>query len=299
MWACVRAGIGAACVLLATAAAKAQEERTLQSGPFKRSYTLLGEEPGRPKPLILALHGNTGSGLQFMRNGEWARLVVGGEMVIAFPDGLNRGWADGRPDSEFRGRRPPASTDDVAFLVQLVGELVKQEIAERRRIYVAGISNGGMMALRLICDRPDLFAAAAVVVASMPESTAPRCRPSRPIPVMIMNGTQDTLVPDQPTPGQFLGTEGTAAFWRRINRCPAPARQVEFPDLDPTDGSRVTVSITRCPQGADVAVYRAIGGGHKMPSRVSARQGDRLLGPRNRDIEGSAVIWDFLRQHAR
>jgi polyhydroxybutyrate depolymerase len=297
--------VAAALVLLfgllvaVTDPAIAQEERTLQSDGLERSFLLVGATPGMPRPLILALHGNGGSGEQFLRYGPWLPLVASAGVVLALPDGLNRSWADGRPDSEFRGRKPPAGLNDVAFLTSLVNDLVKAGIADRKRIYVAGLSNGGMMALRLLCDRADLFAAGAVVIASLPESSSTRCKPSRPVPLLLMNGTADKLVPDQAVPGQFLGTEGTAAFWRRVNRCGAMRTAQDLPDINPNDGSRVTLSEAPCPPGQDVAVYRVVGGGHQMPTITGPALLERMLGPRNRDIEGAEVIWSFLRKFTR
>lgn len=279
--------------------AEAQQERTLQSDGIKRSFLLLGAGPGAPRPLVLALHGNGGSAEQLLRHAPWASLVATGGLVLAFPDGLNRSWADGRSDREFRGRKPPAGLSDVAFLTSLVETLVREGVADRRRIYVAGVSNGGMMALRLLCDRPDMFAAGAAIISSLPESSSARCRPARPVPLLLMNGTNDRLVPDQPVPGRFLGTDGTAAFWQRINRCGPSGPARDLPDSDPTDGSRVTVSEARCPPGQDVVIYRVVGGGHQMPSASGPSRLERVLGPRNRDIEGTEVIWSFFRKFAR
>ncbi len=300
----MRRWLGAVLAGLAVAAsasirAAAQEEHVIQSGGFERSYLMVGAEPGRPRPLILALHGNNGTGEQFLAYGNWTPVAAQHGVVVVLPDGLNRGWADGRPDAEFRGRRPPAGLNDVAFLTELVETLVRQGVADRRRVYVAGISNGGMMAMRLLCDRPDLFAAGAAVAASLPESSAARCRPSRPAPLLLMNGTEDRLVPDQPSPGRFLGTEGTAAFWRRVNRCTGPGEARDLPDRDPSDGSRVAVIAAACPAGQDVVTYRVIGGGHQMPALRGQAIAERLLGPRNRDIEGAEAIWDFFRRFAR
>jgi polyhydroxybutyrate depolymerase len=294
--ACRAGAMAALCVLAAPV--QAQEERTLTSGGFERSFLLVGAEPGRPRPLILALHGNRGTGEQLLRYSVLTPLAAGAGIVAALPDGLNTAWADGRSDAEFRGRKPPAGLDDVAFLADLVGALIREGVADPRRIYVMGLSNGGMMALRLLCDRPGLFAAGAVVMASLPESGAARCRPSRPVPLLLMNGTQDRLVPDQPQQG-YLGTEGTAVFWRRINRCGPMGPAQELPDADPSDGSRVTLALGQCPSGQDIAVYRVVGGGHQMPSIVGPALASRLLGPRNRDIEGVEVIWAFFQRFSR
>jgi polyhydroxybutyrate depolymerase len=48
-----------------------------------------------------------------------------------------------------------------------------------------------------------------------------------------------------------------------------------------------------------VVIYRVVGGGHQMPSASGPSRFERVLGPRNRDIEGTEVIWSFFRKFAR
>ena len=59
---------------------------------------------------------------------------------------------------DLRCRGPPAGTDDVAFIAKLVEKLVATAPPMPRRVYVTGISNGGAMAMTLVCARADLFA---------------------------------------------------------------------------------------------------------------------------------------------
>lgn len=283
--------------LLAMGTAHAAERLTV--GRTQRTYDLIGATPGQPKPLIIALHGNKGRGAQFASYGKWAELAAGQKVVIALPDGLNKAWRDGRAGAEIRGNQPPTGTDDVAFLVTLAERLVADGIADRKRLYATGISNGGMMTFRLLCERPDLFAAGAAVIASLTETMLAACKPSRPVPVLIMNGTDDKLVPHERQQGGYIGTRATAAFWQEVNGCTGIADERRRPDLDTSDKSTVTRIAFGCPVGQDVVVYRVDGGGHQMPSRSGAGSLEFLLGPRNRDIEGAEEIWAFLSRFSR
>ena len=83
----------------------------------------------------------------------------------------------------------------MAFLRRLAVELAERGVADPGRIYVAGVSNGGMMALRLICEGADFVAGVGSVIASMPAAAGADCRPARPVPVVMFNGTADKLVP--------------------------------------------------------------------------------------------------------
>ncbi len=106
--------------------------------------------------------------------------------VAAYPDGLNRSWNDGRGIS-------PA--DDVAFVRAAIEDIERAHDVDPRRIYAAGISNGGFFSNKLACDLSDKIAAIASVAATMPEKLVAECKPSRPVPVMYMQGSKDPLVP--------------------------------------------------------------------------------------------------------
>ena len=77
--------------------------------------------------------------------------------------------------------------------------------ADPKRIYVTGVSNGGAMTMTLVCERADLFAAAASVIMNFTDEFADACHPSRPVPMLMMNGTADPLIP-------YEGGRGTSRF---------------------------------------------------------------------------------------
>lgn len=273
--------------------AQAQSERINVQGS-ERSYVLVGQKGSSPRPLILALHGNRGSGAQFARYAGWDELARQENILIALPDGLNRAWADGRSPEQFRGQAPPPGTDDVAFLVALISRLVQQGRADPARIYVTGLSNGGIMTYRMICERADLFAGAAPVIANFPIALSRTCTPSRRVPLLVMNGTADRFAPFVSQPGVTLGHEDALAFWRRHNGCGEIDARRTLPDRDSTDGSTVAVTSYACPANARIHSYVIAGGGHQFPSIAKAPVLENLLGPRNRDIEGSRTLWAFF-----
>ena len=56
-----------------------------------------------------------------------------------------------------------ATTDDVTYLRRVVAAVAARVPVDRHRVYVVGLSNGGMMATRAVCDAPQDFAAAGTV----------------------------------------------------------------------------------------------------------------------------------------
>jgi polyhydroxybutyrate depolymerase len=264
--------------------------------------------PTKPAPLVIVLHGNTQTGTDMVVRTSWPRVAKREQFAVVFPDGLNRAWADLRPSDTRAGRLPPEGTDDVIFIARLIEKYVADGIADPKRVYVTGLSNGGAMTNTLVCLRADLFAAAASVIMNLTDETAEACHPSRPVPMLIMNGTADPLVPYEGGRGTsrfavegFWSTEKSVQFWRQINGCEAKdAASVDLDDRDPNDESTVTRISSTCPPGRDVLLYRINDGGHRMPASFSDTKFARLVtyvfGPQNHDIDAAETIWEFFKK---
>lgn len=295
--------IGALVAALATATAASAD--TIDVNGVKRSYS--AQLPAKkPAPLVIVLHGKTQRGADMVARTAWPQVAKREGLAVVFPDGLNNAWADARTKAGPALRGPPAGTDDIAFIARLVEKLVADGTADARRVYVAGVSNGGAMAMTLICARADLFAAGASVIMNLTEEAAVTCHPSRPLPMLIMNGTADPLVPYEGGRGSsyyaadgFWSTAETLAFWRNLNGCETgDAAVTDLPNGAPADQTTVTRISSRCPGGHDVVLYRVNHGGHRMPGfspdarfpKIAAS----LLGPQNGDIDGAETIWTFF-----
>ncbi len=189
--------------LLAVTTGVASAE-TFQSGGVERTYSAI-IPTSRPAPLVLVLHGNTQQGKDLRTRTSWPDVARREGFVAVFPDGLNRAWAGLRGDAGRAGRSPPAGTDDVAFLTALIAKFVRDGIADPKQIYVTGVSNGGHMTLTLACSHAELFAAAASVIANFTETMMASCKPSRPLPMVMMNGTADPLI-------AYNGGRGTSRY---------------------------------------------------------------------------------------
>jgi polyhydroxybutyrate depolymerase len=169
--------------------------------------------------------------------------------------------------------------DDVGFLKGLVADLVRRGISDPTRIYLAGSSNGSFMTLRMICADAGMFAAVGLLAGGMPELVGANCRPAKPIPVMMINGTADQIVPysgGMVQPGNAFNawpTEGLVEFFRRLDGCSAAAQQSVLPNAGP---NRVEVTRWTDCAGAPVVFYRIVGAGHDAPWAVNV--GELLLG---------------------
>ena len=297
--------IAAAAILCACATSSALGNETTTRkfafGGMEREYILSLPQKSGPQPTLLILHGGGMNAKSAVRTTGMESLIAREGLVAVYPNGYRREWNDGREARQAaRGY-----SDDVGYLRALVSSLVKQGIADPKRIYVTGASNGGMMSLRLICEAADVFAAAAPIIANLPSDIAKNCKPARAVPVLVINGTADPLVPYggggvgfAGRRGNVISTDATMARLRRFNGCGDEAKTKRLPDLDPGDGSTVTInSWTTCTSGAPVVLYRVDGGGHRIPQRQKRNFPviDRMLGRENHDFDAAEAIWAFFR----
>lgn len=292
------------------AAGAAAQTLRIEVGGVERSY-LLNRPRGveRPAPAVLILHGggprSDAAGLR--RLVDFDALAARDGFVAVFPDGLGHGWNDGRA-TDFLDARHDGRADDVGFLVALADRLAADGVADPKRTYVAGLSNGGMMAFRLACEAAGRFAAVSAAIASLPEKLAATCRPSRPVPLMLANGTADRLVPwaggqvaarSRNDHGRVLAVDDTVALWRRLDGCEGAAEASLLPDAAPGDGTRIRLAAWRgCRAGAEVLLYTVEGGGHAPPGLRIGPGIELLLGPVSRDADWPELAWAFFRRHA-
>jgi polyhydroxybutyrate depolymerase len=291
-------------LMLSLSAASAGDERTLSVGGIARHYLLWLPKQGGPRPTILVLHGGRLSAANARRTTGFEEMFEREGFALVYPDAVDHHWNDGRAVA--LGRE---AADDAAFVRALVAELIQHGVADPARAYVTGPSNGGMMTLRLVCEAAELFAAAAPIIASLPAELAETCKPARAVPVLIMNGTADPLVPYAggevgrfTRGGSVLSTDATLALLRKFNGCAGAPEEQTLADLDPDDGSDVTIEQwTHCTSGAPVVLYRIDGAGHRIPHRTGRWTPilDRLLGRENRDFSGAEAIWEFFRDKRR
>lgn len=193
-----------------------------------------------------------------------------------------------------KGDHRASYIDDEAYVDRLLDTLEQRFGADPTRIYATGMSNGGFFTNQLACDRSDRIAAFAPV--SGPLGDAGSCRPGRTVPIVMLHGTNDPLVPyDRPLP--FTGrldAPHTAAFWAARNGCgPVPVDTL-LPDVDPDDGTRVVRhEWTGCPADAPVVLYEIQGGGHNWPGAIPFLP-PPILGGQTYDIVANDVVWDFV-----
>jgi polyhydroxybutyrate depolymerase len=304
-------------VVLAGAAHAATLEAAALQRPEGPRHVLLArptvERPGL-RPLVVVLHGHGGSAAQVLGRTRgasplslWLELVDREGLLVAAPDGSRgsdgmQGWNDCRRDAHGNPR-----SDDVGLVAAIIDRAIAVHRADPARVFVIGMSNGGMMAFRVATELgPRLAAFAAVGAAMAADSWCPA--PKHPVPALVVAGTADPFVPYAGGPvglggrgarGTVVGAEASVAAWRALAGLPdAPARHETLPHRDARDPTRTTRILWGAdPAGLQLEFVRIDGGGHVEPSGRAriGRLYARLVGPQSGDLEIVDEAWAFFR----
>ena len=254
-------------VATASAVAGGDFRGDMSFGGLQRTYLVHAPNGvDRPAGLVINLHGAGSNGGAQAASTNYGAAADALGFVVAYPDGIDQSWADGRgasiPDRQ--------GVDDVGFLTALVDRLVRDYGIPPGRVFATGMSAGGFMATRLACDRADVFSAVAPVAATLGSGVA--CNPSRPVSMLAFSGTADPVVPfagggmvGRGGPSDILAAPALSARFRDVDRCASAPVEDELPSAG--DGTSVRrFSAVGCADGTSVVLLQINGGGHTWPT---------------------------------
>ncbi len=257
---------------------------TLTFGGLHRDYRLHvppAAASGRPLPLVLNLHGATQNGLLEEVQSDMDSSADQDGYLVAYPDGTRiskvltpdpvakqaqYGWNAG----QCCGLPVTRHVDDVGFLERVIADIARRTPTDLNRVYMTGISNGGMMAYAMASEASDHVAAISSVSGQV---ELPVIHPTRPVPTLEFHSVDDPIakwsgVPN-PDPKLRLSVMEGIRQWVKADGCrPHP---VTGPTIVGTAGSisggetATPVTYQHCRAGSEVALWRFTGSGHVWP----------------------------------
>jgi polyhydroxybutyrate depolymerase len=189
-------------------------------------------EAGGRFPVVIGLHGylGTATGFALSTTGNLNRHAEANDYVAVYPQGTHfKGRLAGVADSfvsswntivgqvsvgpkgpmcvddPYEVPCPPecggtcgqcgwvSCHDDVGYIDRLLDKITSTLTIDADRLYLAGMSTGGMMAYRLACELPGRFAAIANVNGQVELGFT--CDSVRDTPALFLSGSRDTNVP--------------------------------------------------------------------------------------------------------
>jgi polyhydroxybutyrate depolymerase len=253
--------------------------------------------------LVIVLHGSGGNGLGMEIGTGFSRLADRDGFAVVYPDGLfestggQTNWAYFFNDF----------TDDVGFFRQLIDTLQSSVQPDPKKIYVTGLSSGGLMSHRLGVQLSDVVAGIGVVEGALfnnASANSPPVPPAvAPTSVLILHGDQDTTLPCCGTPSD-ASQDQTLGYWTgtSADSCMNFDTTALLCDSQGNITSVVEKDATNCLANTGVRYYRLIGGIHTwytVPMNVPGQS------PFNPDFNSTTgitttdILWNFFAAHPK
>ncbi|MCU1463565.1 MAG: poly(3-hydroxybutyrate) depolymerase [Acidimicrobiales bacterium] len=267
-----------------------------------RQFVPKGYDGHTPTPLVIDLHG-------YLSNGDGQAAFSGIEpfadragFVVISPDGTGnpRHW-----NITVDARGP----DDIGFLRALIDDAAGRLCIDRRRVFMAGMSNGAGMTSAAACHLGDIVAAFAAVAGVHGPITCGQG--ARPVALLAIHGTADPFL-------KYTGGFGassvnlprpTGVDLAIAANYPSPDRRSAMQQWAALDGCALVpvttnqgseVQVTRyeqCRPGTDVVLYTIVGGGHAWPGSAVSASVPQFVGRTTMALDANQVIWDFFSAH--
>jgi polyhydroxybutyrate depolymerase len=293
---------------------------SLTVGGRKRSYRVHVPPAAATRaalPLVLNLHGATQNALlQEAQSGTDASSDRHGYLV-AYPDGT-RIAAKLAPDPVAKeaqygfnagaccGLPAEKHVDDVSFLLRVISDIAARTPVDLRRVYVTGMSNGGMMAYAMAAQASTYIAAIASVAGQVEQLGI---APTQPVPTMEFHSVDDPIakyegVPNNDPKLRYSVIEGVQQ-WVKADGCdntPHPDKTIK--GTGASEGLTATrVAYTGCKGGAQVVLWQLTGSGHVWPGAPFNTGPEKTwilegVGRGTTLIDANELMWQFFLRHA-
>lgn len=330
------------------------EHRKLAHDGVEREYFVhVPDNATGPLPVVFAIHGysSTATGFQAAhdlnhhadQNGYMVVYPQGTHWVVELDGGASfrpttwNTFGEGEPKPDAGPMCTPDATayacppgcgvcgpchwapctDDPGLFDKLLDAVEAEFETDNGRFYALGVSNGGMMVLRIGCDMSDRFAAVAPIVALLP--TEHSCAPEHDLPIMFLAGGMDETIridglPGRDDPFMYTPLVDSAKEWAAAMQCeigPEPWQN----DLSNKAGLTCNAYSSCRVAGQEVVSCVDEDGGHRWPAQrptgpsatcVTPEQYESMPGQshcetraESGDHTGMDLVWQFFSQYSR
>ena len=260
--------------------------------------------------LVIQLHGGTQSKEEIYNDNAgaskyWKDVAEKEHFLLIVPNGTNikTGAAKGNNLNwnDCRVHPNDNNADDVGFISKLIDIAIENYKVNNKKVFVTGVSNGGLMCYRLGLEIPNRITAIAAFNANLSKES--ECKLSNiPISVMIVNGVQDKFMPfyggkSKFRKDDFLSSQETVDFWVK-NNFKGTYISKDIIKYNTAEMQPITLTIyNKENQNNQIQYYEIKDGGHTMPGKkyVLSRFIQRIVGKQNESVEGAEIAWEFFK----
>jgi polyhydroxybutyrate depolymerase len=238
--------------------------------------------PGSEKRpnLVFVMHGSGGNGKEMMNSTKKLEASSKAELLLlVYPDGYQHYWNECR-----KAATSTANIENInenAFFDAMINYFQSKYGIDKKRVFAVGTSGGGHMAYKLALTMPEKFKAVTAIIANLPDTNNLDCiEVKRPIPVMIINGTEDPLnkynggmmILGNVTLGNVRSTDRTFNYWSTLAGYTGEPVKESLPDTDPNDGRTIERYTYKQKGKPEVVLLKVIGGKHDYPNDIDVHE---------------------------
>ncbi len=244
----------------------AEEDHKINIDGTTRSYLsfIPTDLPKDKVPLMYVVHGGSGNAHHSYRTMGMNDVASKNHFIVVYPNGTStllgkerRVWNAGNCCAIAQRK----NIDDVKFFDLMTKEILKNYPIDSKRIYITGESNGAMLSYRMMCELPDVFAAAIPFSGSL---GIDNCKAGQKVALYDIHGSADKNVPYDggrgkgPSNAVFRSIPESIKIITSLRQCKEPTKKT-LPNGD------IEAEYT-CPGGAPVQTKLVKNGAHAWAS---------------------------------
>jgi len=139
--------------------------------------------PGGQWPLIICLHGGYGQGNEYIWT--WLRVARTKGYILLSPKSVGETWS------------MTMNSYDTRSVMLMLDEVAEKYAIDRSRIYLTGLSDGGIFTYIMGLERHEIFTGLAPVAGALHMAADPMLRTGtgRELPIFVIHGVHDFIFP--------------------------------------------------------------------------------------------------------
>jgi len=243
-----------------------------------------------PLPVVMVFHGMLANSKMIMNYTKYNLLAEKYNFIAVYPQKST--WYDW--DLKTMGKNK-----EVGFVNKLIDYMIINYKIDKSRIYGTGYSSGADLCMLLACKLPDKFAAFATVDGSMKKSFISDGSPQKPVPILMINGTND-FFNKWKGGGDRLSVNDSIKFWKNFNKCEANQQETLFPHKNNRNNHTTAKLIknNNCQDNTEVSLLEIDRGGHTWPGEQYPYLFLKPFeGRTNFDVKANDIIFEFFNRH--
>lgn len=261
---------------------------------FFKTHIPLGYTFQKQYPVVFVFHGGLGNPELIEEQSGFSTKADKEGFIVVYPYGT------GSFDKKLLtwntwnccGYADKKNINDIDFINAVLKEIKLKYSVDEKRIYAAGLSNGGMMCYLLACDLPDQFAAVAPVAGAMLDTI--NCNPKSEVSFIIFNSADDMHVPYSGGIGEkslvdveFLPVETTVNFW---------VKRYDGFLMHRSESTEFHKTSYKNNKGTEIILYKMLHGGHSWPGGEKIR---RFADNPVKNVSATDLIWEFFKNNPK